>query len=80
MRTISLAIVVSAVLAATAAYSQSADTSVLKLPQDIEFQSSSRAGSATNRCFVRRSNKAGSFRDPRKVLARLEGSTALAPR
>jgi hypothetical protein len=38
MRTISLAIVVSAVLAATAAYSQSADTSALKLPQDIEFK------------------------------------------
>jgi len=38
MRTSSLAIVVSAVLAATAAYSQSADTSVLKLPQDIEFK------------------------------------------
>jgi hypothetical protein len=38
MRTSSLAIVISAVLAATAAYSQSADTSVLKLPQDIEFK------------------------------------------
>ena len=38
MRTISLPIVISAVLAATAAYSQSADTSVLKLPQDIEFK------------------------------------------
>ena len=38
MRTSSLAIVISAVLATTAAYSQSADTSVLKLPQDIEFK------------------------------------------
>ena len=33
-----IAIVVSALLAATAAYSQSADTKVLKLPQDIEFK------------------------------------------
>ena len=38
MRTSSLAIVIGAVLATTAAYSQSADTSVLKLPQDIEFK------------------------------------------
>ena len=38
MRTSSLAIVISAVLATTAAYSQGADTSVLKLPQDIEFK------------------------------------------
>ena len=38
MRTSSLALVISAVLDTTAAYSQSADTSVLKLPQDIEFK------------------------------------------
>jgi len=38
MRTNSLAIVISAVLAATAAHSQSTDTSILKLPQDIEFK------------------------------------------
>jgi hypothetical protein len=38
MKTSSLAIVISAVLVATAAYSQSANTGVLKLPQDIEFK------------------------------------------
>jgi quercetin dioxygenase-like cupin family protein len=38
MRPSFLAIVVCAVVATTAAYSQSADTSVLKLPQDIEFK------------------------------------------
>jgi quercetin dioxygenase-like cupin family protein len=38
MRMSSLAIIISTVLATTAAYSQSADTSILKLPQDIEFK------------------------------------------
>ena len=44
-------------LAATATYSQSVDTSVLKLPQDIEFKATP-TGSTANRSFVRRSNKA----------------------
>jgi quercetin dioxygenase-like cupin family protein len=38
MRTAWLAIALTTGLAATAAYSQSADTSILKLPQDIQFK------------------------------------------
>ena len=80
MRTSSLAIVISAVLTATAAYSQSADTSVLKLPQDIEFKAAPVPGAPQTAVLYGDPTKPGVFVTPRKVLTRLEGSTALAPR